>query len=182
MTRVIGIYGKARSGKTTARRCLERYAALPLSFADALKSSVNTLFNVPLEELYSDKKSERTRWILQFFGTDCCRHIDPLVWVKKTSDKILELSLDGAALVVIDDVRFLNEAEMLKNDWNATLVKLVGPEDLVTNEEHKKHVSETQMDNVPEAYYDAVYRNTGTLEDLSKFMDAVYHMAMGPIV
>lgn len=182
MIRVIGICGKARSGKTTARKYLEQYSAIPLSFADALKTSVNTLFNVPLNELYSDKKSERTRWILQFFGTECCRHIDPLVWVKKTSDKILELSIDGATLIVIDDVRFLNEAEMLKKDWNATLVKLVGPEDLVTKEEHKKHVSETQMDDVPDTYYDAVYRNTSTLEDLSEFMNTVYRMAIGTVV
>jgi len=177
MIRVIGIYGKARAGKTTARRFLERYNITPLSLADELKKAVNNLFDVPLEELYSEKKSERTRWILQFFGTECCRNIDPLVWVRKTSERILELSQEGVNLVVIDDVRFLNEVDMLKNDWNATIVKLVGPEDMVTTEEQKNHISETQMDNVPDSYYDAVYRNTGTLEELRSFMDCVYSMA-----
>jgi len=180
MIRVIGIYGKARSGKTTARKYLERYNGMAVSFADPLKNAIRELFGVPLTELYSDCKTDKTRWMLQFFGTDCCRHIEPLIWVRKTSEKIQELQDSGADLVVIDDVRFVNEAEMLKTEWNATLVKLIGPTDLVTNEEHKQHVSETQMDNLPDSYYDAVYRNTGTIEELHRFIEGVYRMSQEP--
>lgn len=177
MIKVIGIYGKARSGKTTARRYIEKYHVTPMSFATALKETVRELFGIPADELYSDNKSARTRWILQFFGTECCRTIDPDVWVNKVNEQIQELSTDGDHLIVIDDVRFLNEANMLKDKWNATLVKLIGPMDLVTEEAHKGHVSEVQMDNVPDDFYDAVYRNTGTLAELYQFMDIVHTIA-----
>jgi len=180
MIRVIGIYGKARSGKTTARKYLEKYNCTPVSFADPLKNALRELFGIPTTELYSDQKTDRTRWMLQFFGTDCCRHIEPLIWVRKTSEKIQELQDEGSKLVVVDDVRFINEAVMLKNVWNATIVKLVGAQDLVTNEEHKQHVSETQMDNLPDSYYDAVYRNTGTIAELHGFMESVYLMSQEP--
>lgn len=178
MIKVIGIYGKARSGKTTARKYLEnKYHVTPMSFATDLKEAVHNLFGVPIQELYSDSKSDRTRWILQFFGTECCRTIDPDIWVNKLNEQILMLNNDVDNIIVIDDVRFINEAGILKNKWDATLVKLVGPEDLVTNDEHKSHISETQMDSVMDSEYDAVYLNTGTLEDLYAFMDTVYAIA-----
>ena len=175
MTRVIGIYGKARSGKTTACAYLEKtYNIMPLAFSKALKETLNDLFDISLEELYSSYKSERTRWILQFFGTECCRTIDPLIWVKKTDDYIATLLKDNSAIIVIDDVRFFNEAEMLRNKWGAKIVKIVGPEDTVTPNELKQHISETQMDSVPDSFYDAIYHNTGTIKELHEFIDTVY--------
>jgi hypothetical protein len=69
---------------------------------------------------------------------------------------------------------------MLLNNWNATLVKLVGPEDTVTIDAHKQHISETQMDSLPDSFYSAVYRNTGTLEELYKFMETVLIMSQEP--
>lgn len=180
MIRVIGIYGKARSGKTTARKYLERYRCSVMSFADPLKNAIREIFGIPLNELYTDHKTDRTRWILQFFGTDCCREIEPDIWVRKTNEKIQELQDNGETLVVIDDVRFINEANMLLNNWNATLVKLVGPEDTETLEAHKQHISETQMDSLPDSFYSAVYRNTGTLEELYKFMETVLILSQEP--
>lgn len=179
---IIGIHGKARSGKTTAANYLiEKYGFMRMSFADALKEAANMIFGIPVEDLYSDKKTPFVRDVLQKLGTDCCRALDPDVWVKAISRRLTELNAHKPnAKIVIDDIRFFNEAFMLKYAWHAEVIKLkLGHEDDLTTEEQKNHQSEVDMDHVAENFFNAIYTNNGTKEDLYHFMDTVLKIAEG---
>lgn len=173
---IIGIHGKMHSGKTTAANYLiDCHGYVRMSFGDTLKEAANMIFNIPMTELYSEKKSKYTRDVLQKLGTECCRALDPDVWVKALERKLLERNkIDHKSKIVIDDVRFKNEAYTLKNIWNATMIKLqLNYENDVTTEIHTKHQSEIDLDSMPHTFFDATYSNTGTKQDLYRFMDTV---------
>lgn len=179
---IVGIHGKMRSGKTTAANYLiDCHGYIRMSFGDALKEAANMIFNIPMTELYSDNKSKYTRDVIQKLGTDCCRALDPDVWVKAMERRLLERNkIDCKSKIVIDDVRFKNEAYTLKNIWNATMVKLqLNCEDDVTLEIHRNHQSEVDLDGMPNTFFNAIYSNTGTKQDLYRFMDVVarHHLA-----
>lgn len=173
---IIGIHGKARSGKTTAANYLiEHYGFMRMSFGDALKEAANLIFNIPITELYSDQKTAFTRDVLQKLGTDCCRTLDPDVWVKSIGRRLNELYKHKPnAKIVIDDIRFPNEFELLKEHWsNAVVVKIKRNIDELSTNTQKMHLSETALDGVSENMFSAVYENTGTLNELHWFIDAV---------
>jgi hypothetical protein len=179
---IIGIHGKARSGKTTAANYLvDCHGFMRMSFGDSLKEAANMIFGIPMAELYSDKKSPFVRDVLQKLGTDCCRTLDPDVWVKSMERKLADLNTyKPDSRVIIDDVRFFNEASMLKYAWQASVIKLkTGHEDDLTTEEQKKHQSEVDMDNVPESFFTAMYTNSGTKNELYQFMDTVMMLSRG---
>jgi dephospho-CoA kinase len=182
---IVGIHGKMRSGKTTAANYLiDCHGYVRMSFGDALKEAAHMIFNIPMAELYSDNKSKYTREVLQKLGTECCRTLDPDVWVKALERKLLERhKTDTGLKIVIDDVRFKNEAYTLKNIWNATIVKLVlNYEDDVTTEIQRTHLSEIDLDGIPDTFFHAVYSNTGTKQELYRFMDTVaHHMVPGEV-
>jgi hypothetical protein len=177
---IIGIHGKARSGKTTAANYLiEHHGFMRLSFGDALKEAANLIFNIPMAELYSDKKSEFTRDVLQKLGTDCCRALDPDVWVKAMGRKLHDLAkYKPESKIVVDDIRFPNEFELLKEYWfKATVIKVKRNIDELSTDTQKAHLSETALDGVSDSMYSAVYANTGSLEELHLFMNAVVALA-----
>lgn len=99
-------------------------------------------------------KDPNFRTMLQKIGTEKMRSIDPDVWVKFMA-KTIEQNIDEN--LVIDDVRFLNEVQILK-DYDFLLIRLA----LTPNKQKERllrlygtydeasltHVSETQIDNV----------------------------------
>lgn len=177
---IIGIHGKARSGKTTAANYLiDHHGFKRMSFGDSLKEAANIIFGIPMEELYSDTKTPFVRDVLQKLGTECCRTLDPDVWVKALGRKLTDIKAHHPnTKIVIDDVRFFNEAFMLKFAWNAEVIKLkIGHEDEITTDEQKKHESETALDKTPDSFFAATYINSGTKEDLYQFMETVLFLA-----
>jgi len=175
---IVGIHGKMSSGKTTAANYLiDCHGYIRMSFGDALKEAANMIFGIPMTELYSDKKSKYTRDVLQKLGTECCRALDADVWVKALERKLIEQKRKNHdTKVVIDDVRFRNEAYTLKNIWNATIIKLVlNYENDVTTDKQKTHQSEVDLDSTPDTFFHAIYPNTRTKQELYRFMDTVAH-------
>jgi dephospho-CoA kinase len=162
---LIGIAGKAGSGKSTVAGFLvSQYGFQRLSFAEPLKEMLLKAGICSRDELYV-KKSAFSRWIMQKVGTDIFRNqIDPDFWVKKMAEKLNSLDNDSSK-VVIDDVRFLNEASLVKQH-GGVIVKIERAlyscfqSDIVGN---NQHVSETEMELIQP---DFVIHNTGTLDDL----------------
>lgn len=112
------------------------------------------------------------RSILQFLGTDAFRRIDPEVWTRNTLGRA-EILLDetegrfapslAVPFVIVTDVRFKSEAEAIwargGEVWKivrASAAPLAGAQ----------HVSEAEVDQVPEGRFQAVISNGGTLDDL----------------
>jgi len=104
-------------------------------FIDELKSKfpsktdiINeaTLDLIELTKLHLTKKELITRRLYQYIGTDLLRNLDADFHVKKLKEKVAifsscSLILDG--IVIIDDVRFENEAKFVKD--NGILCKVV---------------------------------------------------------
>jgi hypothetical protein len=73
-------------------------------------------------------------------------------------------SKDG---IVITDLRFPNEAKMLREEYDATLIKIVRPHSQdEASQEQNQHASETAVANIPHDWIHYTVFNTGTREDL----------------
>jgi hypothetical protein len=129
---IVGICGLIGSGKDTiADQLVQNYSFKKLSFADKLKDSVASMFDWDRELLDGKTKESRDwreqedkfwsketgqsitpRFVLQKFGTECMREgFYDGIWVSLTKKKILD---NPAVKWVIPDVRFENEAKMIK--------------------------------------------------------------------
>ena len=123
MTRLIGLYSNAPgSGKSTVAGMLRGYKRL--SFADPLrKFSAQILSSLGYNGLacLRDKKEEKItelgvspRQMMQTLGTEWGRScIHPDLWIMVAAGAV-ERQLKRGRNVVIDDVRFPNEAEMIR--------------------------------------------------------------------
>lgn len=130
---IIGICGLIGCGKGTVGDILvEEYGFTKLSFADKLKDGVATVFNWDRAMLEGDtvesrewretqddfwsRETGRTitpRLVLQEFGTDCMRHgFDDSIWVSLVKQELVKYPTKN---FVIPDVRFPNEANMIKS-------------------------------------------------------------------
>ena len=130
---IIGICGLIGCGKGTVGDILvENYGFTKLSFADKLKDGVATVFNWDRAMLEGDtvesrewretqddfwtRETGRTitpRLVLQEFGTDCMRHgFDDGIWVSLVKQELVKYPNKN---FVIPDVRFPNEANMIKS-------------------------------------------------------------------
>lgn len=119
---VIGFMGYAGVGKSTAARALaDFYGCIEtVSFAGPLKEAVQQLFLFTDEQVYGTKEQKESideRWgisprrVLQIVGTDCLRNmIDSKFHVKRMASYLQQC---GSQVVIIDDIRFKDEAELV---------------------------------------------------------------------
>lgn len=113
---IIGISGKATSGKDTAATYLQRrYGGVRIAYADALKREARDLI-YRLTGEYTDPwkdKHDRMRHFLQVFGTELMREWKESVWVDLLIDEARLALQNGAPAVYVSDVRFPNEVEAI---------------------------------------------------------------------
>ena len=147
---IIGIVGRAGSGKSTLAKGL--LAALPrsvpVSLATPFKLEGVALDGLPVEEVFGPRaKSPETRKRLQQRGTERGRavHGDD-VWLRHADADLYRLDQYGMLTAVIDDVRFVNEAEWVRAR-GGTLIKLVG-RNAPMSVENANHPSETSIDGI----------------------------------
>lgn len=121
---------------------------------------------------------EKPRSFLQWVGTDVCRAHDPDCWIKWMKKKIAKeysIWLQGQPEdnderhfgVVISDVRFPNEAEMIKSHPRGILIRLTAdPEARAVrmkkrdgkemSAEQQSHQSEAAVNSIPTELFDAI--------------------------
>jgi hypothetical protein len=152
---LIGITGNKGVGKdTVADYLVENYDFQKFSFADPIKEVCRELFGFNEEQLYGNDKEEKDeewgikpREAFQFIGTDLFRKqmknlipgIEENFWIKVLEKKIEKCEKS----VVIADVRFENEAEMIRNQ-GGYIIK-------IKNHKQKKideHESEKNIDMI----------------------------------
>lgn len=174
MSLKLAFVGKAGAGKTTiANELVERYRFVKLSFAAPLKKFAEEILMRPI-----DKTDPLDRKFLQVFGTDLCRARDKEVWVKHLKNTMYNstqfVPVKGGVVMkttfecpcVVDDCRFLNEAEYLKKE-GFYIIRIIGRSTDI--KENKNHASEVEQDSIP---VDFELDNSGSIEET---MDKLIH-------
>ena len=164
---IIGLTGYAQSGKDTLASILvEKYGYSRIAFADKIRDflyGINPMVACSptgyLQDLVNlvgwdkAKQEPQVRRLLQDLGISARDLIDENIWVTAALSSVTK-----DQRVVVTDVRFENEAMMIKlmggQLWRVKRVG-VGP---VNN-----HVSESELDGYK---MDQIFVNNGTLEDL----------------
>lgn len=118
---LIGFTGPMRAGKSTAAMHLVvSRGFVRLSFATALRRDCAAMlsslgdktFREIEEEMRATATKEQYRGLLQWYGV-FCREQDPDHWVEPVRRRCEQLLRRGLS-VAIDDVRFSNEATMIR--------------------------------------------------------------------
>lgn len=119
--KVVGVSGRAGSGKNVVAGMVPDAKVIQL--ADPLYAMVSVMLGVSEERLRDRDFKERTldwlgkspRQLLQTLGTEWGRStIRDDVWLLMAKSRIEALLEDGAACVVVADLRFDNEAAMIR--------------------------------------------------------------------
>ena len=166
---IIGLSGYAQSGKDTVANILvENYGYTRVAFADKIRDflyEMNPMVdNVAGEPIFIKERVDRDGWevakknphirrALQNAGVAARKVFDEDFWVDNALASILRHEN-----TVITDVRFINEAEMVKHqDGQVWRIKRLGVTAV------NGHVSEQEMDGYQ---VDQIFTNNSSIEDL----------------
>jgi len=167
---IIGLTGYAQSGKDTVANILvNNYGYTRVAFADKIREflyETNPMYDsIVGEPLFVRAKVDRDGWeeakksphirrLLQTSGVAARKVFGEDFWVQQALK-----NLNSEGNYVITDVRFTNEADIIKKYDNSQLwrVKRLGVEAV------NSHVSEHELDGYP---VDQIFINNTTIEDL----------------
>lgn len=156
--KIIGLAGRKQSGKTTLAKEFEKRGWVRMAFADSVKELAlkldPTVFCAgpvadgywTLSELVERwgwdlcKQEDDVRRFLQVVGTELGRAFDKDIWVDKLAQRLYRLP--AGTKVIIDDVRFQNEADKIRHFWGGKVIRLEG------GQEGDDHISETGVDQL----------------------------------
>lgn len=129
---ILGLFGRKGSGKDTfADYLVENFGFQKLSFAGPLKNTCKELFSLTdaqlndpvLKETVVEKWNLTPRQILQKVGTDLFRnHFSSTFWVDIMKNKLDALGEDDK--IVITDIRFPNEYELVDSFENSFVIHI----------------------------------------------------------
>lgn len=159
---IVGITGYKRSGKDTAAKILVENNYKRFSFADPIRRDLITLD--PILDAFSGtrvtdalavsggdiemlKDFPEWRRLMQVYGTEVWRAIDPSIWVTRTTDAINDDYIRYNSVgYVIPDMRFHNERDLVNFDLT---VRVERP-GYVNEDEHEseRYIMELEVDEV----------------------------------
>lgn len=110
------------------------------------------------------------RQLLELVGTECFRSLDDLIWIKLAQRRIQEYAKMNYR-VIVSDVRFKNEAEMIHNLGGFILVLARHETDLLlTDADRQTHVSKWEFLTFID-HNDILIMNDSSIEDLRNNVD-----------
>lgn len=177
---LIGITGKKRAGKDTAAEPLTESGYQLYRFADPIKRLCADIFlwddewiNGKFKETVDPRWGISPREAAQYVGTELFRQrlpelcepfnlvIGSNIWVER-----FKLWYDGQSDCVIPDVRFLNEAQAIR-EMGGIIIRINREECKDTD----THASEKEMDLI---WSDIDISNTGTIKELQDHIRMMY--------
>lgn len=169
---IIGLTGQKQAGKTTVSKYLrDYYGFTQLNFKDELIAELKERFPELLRTILEQRseydnyqtidqlfvtKPPLIRALMQNYGTEVRRKDYDKYWVKRWLDSFKNLSTKR---VVTDDVRFLNEAEAIK-DNGGVIIRVVR----LDLDDDDQHSSETENIMIKEDF--TLYSRTGEQKKL----------------
>lgn len=175
---IIGICGPAGCGKGTAADYISAYYGYRgTSFATPLRKAVAEIFSLPRDLVFTEIREKKEgiiefwglslRQMLQGIGTEVARTVHKEVWIKNMELRTKEYR-DLNMGIVIDDMRFDNEAQWVR-DNGGKVIHMTGPTDK-DGTKHTEHASEAGVEKKPE---DIVLVNNGTVAALKSTLDLI---------
>ena len=173
MTQLIGIAGRARSGKDTSANILagllnwDTYA-----FAEPIKQMLETVFGPHFRsgdrELPIPWLGKSPRHLMQTLGTEWGRqHVHPELWILLAQQRLRTLQRAGSGLI-ITDVRFQNEADWIRSEGGV----------IVEIQRTDRGVSHQHLSEQWEVDADVVIPNNAGIYDLKdKLRDSFGYLA-----
>lgn len=162
---ILGLTGYKGVGKTTASDYLiEKHGFIRHNFKDSLIAEIKQNFPDLLQEILKREYSEGhgivdiddlfrvkpplMRTLMQNYGTEVRRKDNTNYWTDKWKQRLRLLSvIEPGKHIVVDDCRFLNEAEAIKK-MGGIIVRLTRP-DIADG---GTHVSETEQNAIAYDY------------------------------
>lgn len=183
---IIALAGYKQSGKTTLADEIEQYALLNgvwvkrLSYAEPIKDMLDVGLGLPYKE-YKDKKEEP----IEIYGMsyrDLCLSLGTGWGRDMVNDSIWSIIMNMRAdyylqdfdLIIVDDLRFLNEYERLDARGDTIFIRVWNPK----VKQDPSHPTETGVDDIPEWHLEV--HNNGTIEDVAKAAQAIFHRFVRP--
>lgn len=188
--KVIAVHGLAGHGKTTSTKHLVATHGLDVvKFAAPIKNMLATLLiymgespeiaamsmedpllkSIPINELFG----VTPRRLQQTLGTEWGRNIiSPHLWTSLAALKINQHWLRSPGhVILVDDLRFDTEYQMLNENFDTTFVKIYAPW-MVKGREEDMHISERPL---PDSLFDHVIINNRDQQDhLRAAMNHIY--------
>lgn len=165
--RIVGISGKAESGKTTFANILREELELNnkrvllINYGDFVKFVAKQYY------FWNGEKDEGGRALLQHIGTEQGRNkVSENIWVDMVINTV-EVAQNDYDVAIVADCRFPNEFDRWRErGYEMLKIKMwrITHESKLT-EEQKQHPSETALDNYEDRNM-IIIQNEGTLEDL----------------
>lgn len=178
MKKLFGLTGAAGCGKdTVASFMVSDHGVLPTSFAGPLKEAAMFLFGFTKEDLEDRAKKEAPlpywgispREILQRMGTEAMRNtFGDNFWLRRWF--ITYSQFKDTDDVVVSDVRFENEAEMIRS-LGGTIIHIIRPANpYALSGGTAAHASAA---GIQMSASDAVIINDGAIEDLKEAVNRI---------
>lgn len=175
--KLIAFNGGMGCGKSTALETIKTYTDLPVrlvKFAQPLYDMQEMLYTRISSVIKRDESFVKDRKLLQWLGTDWGRGLDQDLWIKLWKAQVeSELEKYPNAVIVCDDVRFDNEAEVIKS-LSGTIIQIKRD----SNAEHAiggkgitNHASEA---GIKLEYVDFIVENNSTLQDYKDSLCNLY--------
>ncbi len=189
LPKIIALCGYKGSGKDTAAEYLvTKYKYNHYKISEKLKEVIKLLFNLDDNDLEKNKDEINDKWgieprkIMQFIGTDMFQYklqelfpnIEKTFWIKSLfTDELINKIENENHRVVISDLRFLHEYDLISNIYVPYSILKVQNNNLEKND---NHISENEFNNIP---INAVILNNTTKQQLYNNID---HIAFSMMV
>lgn len=184
-TLLIGLAGRARSGKdTAAQHLVNNHGFQSYAFADPLRDGLMHILNLSPCDFEGEQKEKVLPWLgrsprelMQSLGTEWGRDkVHPELWLLLAAQNLdlLARTHDTASGFVVSDLRFENEAQFIRNR-GGIVIHLIRPSAPMVN----AHVSEHGIRCLEQDMMLANYGSLDTLrENLNSILDILRNRAV----
>lgn len=149
--KIFVLSGKAKSGKDLIADKISLYyknkKCIQISYAYYLKQYIKKIMNISFDE------SNKPRTLLQEFGIDLIKKIDPLFLVKRLIEDIKVYSY-FYDVIIVTDARLKEEITELKKLFKIITIRVnTNYSDSKMSIKEKNHITETDLDDYKEFDY-----------------------------